>query len=89
VLFRQLKKLRGKPCDQIRVALFYPVPKMACNLVFGGTRNDTKNAPPVRLKLRSVTLALTFSSRLALLLFPASPVLPFSELLLGLTLALG
>ena len=76
VLFRKLEKLRGKPCDQIRVALFYPVPKMARNFVFACTWRDAENAPPVRLKLRSVTLSI-FSSRLAFFLFP-TPLLHFS-----------
>jgi hypothetical protein len=78
VLFRQLEELRGKPRDQIRVALLYPMAKIARNLVFAGTWSNAENAPPVRLKLRSSTLALTFPSRLALLLFPMSPLLRLS-----------
>src|SRR6516165_8296416 len=49
VLFRQLEELRGKPCDQIRVALLYPVPKMACNLVFAWhseQRRECSTSPP-------------------------------------------
>jgi hypothetical protein len=78
MLLRQLKELWGKSCNPIRVALLYPVPKIARNFVFACTRCDSENVPPVRLKLRSSTLALTFPSRLALLLFPMSPFLRLS-----------
>src|SRR5271166_5499679 len=68
VFFRKLKELRSKSYHPIRVALFYPAPKIAHYVVFVCTRCDAQNAPPVRLKLRLLlTLSSTFSLRLALL----------------------
>jgi hypothetical protein len=67
VFLRKLKELRGKSYYPIRVALFYPAPKIAHNFIFACTRCDAENTPPVRLKLRA-TLSLTVFSRLAPLL---------------------